>query len=174
MSTWVALFTFVFAVLVQSTAGVDPWLFSSHVDWLLVTVTAWAIVRGPDQVLVTAPPAAILAGLLGAGSMGTPLLTLIVPVGLAMLMRNGTRGDRLPALALTIMAATLWALVLDLVIDFLSGAHAIQLSGFGSVLAGTATLNLAAATLLYLPFRLGRKPRLREPTRVGLSYEIDG
>jgi rod shape-determining protein MreD len=173
MSRLLALLTFLLAALVQTTAGAGPWFFGVHVGWLLVTVTTWAIVRGPDEVFTTAPPAAILAGLLGDGPIGTPLLALLAPVGLAVLLRDAVRARRWPALALAIVASTICAFFLGLIVDFIGGDHAIDLSGFGSLLGRSVLLNLGVATMLFFPLRVSQKPQLREPTRVGLSYETE-
>jgi hypothetical protein len=152
--------------ILQSTTVASPDLFGAHADVLLVLVLTWALVRSCQEVMVAAPPAALLAGLLGAGPVGAPLLILLAPVGLALFLRQ--RGStNLIALGLSVGGCTLWALLVNLCSDFMVGQHTLRLAGLGAVLVGALLLNLALALLLYWPLRVMRRQQVQR--RAGLS-----
>ena len=154
--------------ILQSAAIPSPHVYGAHADLLLVLVALWALLRSSEEVMAAAPPAALLAGLLGAGAIGTPLLVLIAPVGLALLLRPRGKSGLAPLLCV-VAASTTWALLVNLSVDFMSGQHALHLSGIGSVLLGALILNSALALVLYGPVRLVRKRHLVRRTQLSLG-----
>lgn len=154
--------------ILQSADVPSPSLFGAHADLLLVLVAAWALLRSSDEVMVAAPPAALLAGLLGAGPIGAPLLVLIAPVGLALLLRQRER-NHLPGLVLLVAVSTIWALLITLGADFMSGQQALHLGGAGGVLLGAVVLNLTLALVIYWPLRFVRKRQLLRKAGLSLS-----
>lgn len=169
----VALVVFVAAVFVQTAPGPHISVLGAQADLLMVAVAAWAFARGHEEVMQTAPPAAVLAGLLEPGPIGVPLLSLLAPIGLAMLFRSRHHSERLPALLLAVLASTIWVFILGVSADLLSGQGFDRLAGAGATLLGMVALNLLAATLFYQPLRLARKGVPVKRTRVGLTYDLE-
>ena len=118
---------------------------------------------------MAAPPAALLSGLLGAGPIGVPLLSLLTPVALALAIRDANPNPRLPSLCLAMAISTVAALATELVVQFLAGGRTIQLSGIGSVLIGATVVNTLFAAAIYWPLCLGRKRKLVRRARLSLS-----
>jgi cell shape-determining protein MreD len=144
-------------------------MFGARADFVLIMATSWAVVRSPEEAMIAAPPAALIAGLLGAGPIGVPLLALITPMALALGIRDGNPNPRLPSLCLAMAISTVAALAEELTVQFLTGGHTIQLTGIGSVLIGATLLNTLLAAALYGPLCIGRKRKLARRARLSLS-----
>lgn len=164
----VALPLFLVAAIVQASTGAGPQLLGARPDLLLVLVTTWAIVRSPEETMLAAPPAALLAGMLGAGAVGIPVLAILLPIALALLLRS-SRQNRLATLVVAVTLATAWLVLLDLTISFLTGEHGLRLSGVGHILAAELTLNLGLAVVFFLPLRFNRRRQMRRRSRLSLS-----
>lgn len=143
-----------------SAAIPTPDLLGAHVNLLLVFVATWAVMRSSGEMMLAAPPAALLAGLLGPGSLGAPLLTLLAPVGLATLAHHQQRRPSVLLLGLVVVVSTVWGLLVALATNLLDGSPSLDLGGIVRVVAGAVLINLIAAFVLYWPLRLTRK---REP-----------
>jgi hypothetical protein len=157
------------AALLQLALAPILGVLGGHGDLFLVLVAGWALIRSPEEVMIAGPPSALLAGLLGAGPIGVPILALMVPIGMAMLLRAGGAMPRLPSLVATVALSSAAAVMLDLVVQFLSGARSLDLAGFGTVLAGATALNVFLATVIYWPLRVGRQRKLVRRTHLSLS-----
>ncbi len=164
-----ALPFFLAAALLQATIGPMLSIFGGHLDILLVLVAGWAVVRSPEEAMIAGPPAALLTGLLAASPIGTPILALIAPIGLALLLRSGGATPRLPSLCAVAAIGSATAIGLDLAIQFVSGARDFIFSGLVPVTLGATLLNVLLAAALYRPLCIGRKRKLVRRTRLSLS-----
>lgn len=164
-----ALPFFLAAALVQPTLVPMISLFGGHPDIVLILGAGWAVVRSPEEAMIAGPPAAVLAGLLSAGPIGTPVLALIAPIGLALLLRSGGATPRLPSLCAVAALSTVAAMGLDLTVQFLSGARDFIFSGLVPVTLGAMVLNVLLAAAIYRPLCIGRKRKLVRRARLSLS-----
>lgn len=164
-----ALPFFLAAALLQPTIAPMLSLFGGHPDLVLILAAGWAVVRSPEEAMIAGPPAAILAGLLAAGPIGTPVLTLLVPIGLALLLRSGGATPRLPSLCAVAAVSSLAAIGLDLTVQFLGGARDFIFTGLVPVTLGAMLLNILFAAAIYRPLCIGRKRKLVRRTRLSLS-----
>jgi rod shape-determining protein MreD len=164
-----ALPIFLAAALLQCALIPGFGLFGARADFVLIVATSWAIVRSPEEAMVAAPPAALLVGLLGAGPIGIPLLSLLTPMALALAVRDGNPNPRLPSLCLAMVVSTVAAFAIELTVQFLAGGHTIQLTGVPWVLLGTTLLNTLFAAAIYWPLCIGRKRKLVRRARLSLS-----
>jgi cell shape-determining protein MreD len=164
-----ALPFFLVAAFAQATVGPMVGLFGGHPDLVLVIAAGWAVLRSPEEAMIAGPPAAIIAGLLGAGPIGTPVLALIAPIGLALLLRSGGATPRLPSLCAAVAIGSVVTLGLDLTVQFLSGARDFIFTGLLTVTLGAALLNVLFAAAIYRPLCIGRKRKLVRRTRLSLS-----
>jgi hypothetical protein len=119
--------------------------------------------------MLTAPPAALIEGLLGPGPIGTPILALLAPVSIALWLRSGGAVPRFPSVIAVVAVSTCVALALDLGVQFLGGARGFDLSGLGPVLVGATALNVLCAALMYWPLKIGRPRKLARRARLSLS-----
>ncbi len=157
------------AVMLQLALAPSLSLLGGHADLLLVAAAAWSLVRSPQEVMIAAPPAAVLEGLLGAGPIGTPVLTLLAPVAIALWLRGGGAVPRFPSVIAVVAVSTCVALALDFGVQFLGGARGFDLAGLGPVLIGATVLNVLCAALLYWPLKIGRPRKLARRARLSLS-----
>jgi cell shape-determining protein MreD len=164
-----ALPFFLAAALIQPALAPTISLFGGHPDIVLMLITGWALVRSPEEAMVAGPPAAILSGLLSAGPIGTPLLALLVPIGLALLLRSGGANPKLLSLCAVACVASVFAIGLDLTVQFLSGERDFIFAGLGAVTLGATILNLAIAVAMYPLLCIGRKRKLVRRARLSLS-----
>lgn len=164
-----ALTVFLLAALLHLALVPVVTLFGGHADIFLVVVTTWALVRSPEEAMLAGPPAALLVGLLGAGPIGTPILALMPPVGLAILLRNGGALPRLPSVGAVMAAVSVAAPMLELVVQFLGGARSFDFAGLASVFTGAILLNVLLAAMIYWPMKIGRKRKLVRRARLSLS-----
>jgi rod shape-determining protein MreD len=164
-----ALPFFLAAALIQPAVSPTISLFGGHPDFVLMLVAGWALVRSPEEAMVAGPPAAILAGLLSAGPIGTPLLALLLPIGLALLLRSGGANPRLPSLCAVACVTSIFAVGLDLTVQFLSGERDFIFTGLATVTLGATVLNLALALAMYPLLCIGRKRKLVRRARLSLS-----
>jgi rod shape-determining protein MreD len=164
-----ALCIFVVAALLQIALGPMLALSGGHADLLLVVVAGWALLRSPEEAMIAGPPAALLVGLLEAGPIGIPILTLILPIGMALMLRSGGAIPKLPSLVLVVGVSSLVGVLVDLIVQFLSGARGFDFGGFVPVLLGAAALNIVLCVLSYRPLCIGRKRKLVRRTRLTLS-----
>jgi rod shape-determining protein MreD len=164
-----ALPFFLAAALFQAAFIPSFEIFGARADFVLIVATSWAVIRSPEEAMVAAPPAALLAGLLGAGPIGVPLLALLTPMALALGIRSGNPNPRLPSLCLAVAISTVAALATELIVQFLTGGHTIQLTGIGPVIFGATLLNTLLAAAMYYPLCIGRKRKLARRARLSLS-----
>lgn len=164
-----ALPFFLAAALLQAALIPGPGLLGAHADFVLVLATGWAVVRSCEEVMLVAPPAALLVGLLGAGPLGAPLLGLLPPIALALGVRDRNPNPRLLSVCIVMMLSTAAAVGLELTIRFLSGEQRLDLAGLGPVLIGEILLNTLLVTVIYRPLCVGRKRRLARRTHLSLS-----
>jgi rod shape-determining protein MreD len=164
-----ALPFFLIAALIQPALAPTLSLFGGHPDFVLVLIAAWALVRSPEEAMVAGPPAAILSGLLSAGPIGTPLLALMLPIGLALLLRSGGANPRLPSLCAVVCATSILAVGLDLTVQFLEGERDFIFTGLAAVTLGAMILNLVIAVAIYPLLCIGRQRKLVRRTRLSLS-----
>jgi cell shape-determining protein MreD len=164
-----ALPFFLVAALFQAALGPSISLFGGHADLLLMVIAGWAVVRSAEEAMVAGPPAALLAGLLGAGPIGTPLLALMAPIGLALTLRGGGATPRLPSLGAVAVVSGVAAILLDLTVQFLGGERQFHFTGLGSILIGATILNVIFAAAIYRPLCIGRHRKLVRRARLSLS-----
>jgi rod shape-determining protein MreD len=164
-----ALPFFLAAAVIQPVFAPTISLLGGHPDFVLMLIAGWALVRSPEEAMVAGPPAAILAGLLSAGPIGTPVLALLVPIGLALLLRSGGGTPRLPSLCAVAAATSIVAVGLDLTVQFLSGERDFMFTGIWAVTIGSTILNLLIAVAMYPLLRIGRKRKLVQRARLSLS-----
>ncbi|HTE83912.1 MAG TPA: hypothetical protein VK821_04200 [Dehalococcoidia bacterium] len=164
-----ALPYFLAAALLQATIGPMFSLLGGHPDLVLIVVAGWAVVRSPEEAMIAGPAAAILAGLLAAGPIGTPVLALLTPIGLALILRSGGATPRLPSLCAVACLSSGAAIGLDLTAQFLSGARDFTFSGLLPVTLGAMILNVLLAAAIYRPLCIGRKRKLVRRTHLSLS-----
>jgi cell shape-determining protein MreD len=165
----VALPIFLMAALLQQAIAPAFQLFGGHANLLLVVVAGWALIRSAEEAMIAGPPAALLAGLLGAGPIGTPLLALIAPIAMALTLRSGGAMPKLPSLCGVLCLSSVTAIVVDLIVEFLSGGRSFDFAGFIPIVAGATLLNLVIGLILYRFLCIGRKRKLVRRTRLSLS-----
>jgi hypothetical protein len=164
-----ALAVFLIAALVQGVVAPAFHLFGGHGDIVLVVVASWALLRSAEEAMVAGPPAAILAGLLAAGPVGTPVLALITPIALALTLRSGGAMPKLPSLAMVLAASSVAAILVDLVVQFLGGGRNFGFGGLLPTVIGATILNVLIGAILYRFLCIGRKRKLVRRTRLSLS-----
>lgn len=157
------------AVMLQAALAPSLSILGGRADLLLVAAAAWSLVRSPQEVMIAAPPAALLEGLLGPGPIGTPILALLAPISVALWLRSGGAVPRFPSVIAVVAVSTCIAFALDLGIQFLGGARAFDLSGLGPVLVGATALNVVCAACIYWPLKIGRPRKLARRARLSLS-----
>lgn len=164
-----ALPFFIAAALLESALFPLPGLLGARADLLLTLAASWAVVRSCEEVMIAAPPAALLVGLLGTGPIGVPLLAMLSPVGLALALRHRNPNPKLASVCTVVALSTVIAIAVELVVRFLGGEQRFNLAGIGTVLAGETIANTLLAAVAYRLLCIGRKRKLARRTRLSLS-----
>jgi len=156
MTTLLLLLLALAAVLVDLSVAPGATLFGVRPQFTLVLITLWAALRPDLEVMLLAPAAGLLLGLLGNELLGASVLALAPVVVVSMSIHTRITERRLPLTLSVVAAGTVAFAVTHAIIGRFGGASVLPaLSWLGAVLA-LALLNTGLAAALYWP--LSRLP----------------
>ena len=139
------------AVLVDLAFAPGAALFGVRPQFTLVVIALWAALRPDLEVMLLAPVAGLLLGLLGNETLGASVLALAPAVVLGLAIRGRSTHRRLILTMGLVVVSTLAFAVVFLLVQMLAGARpALGLEWFG-VLSRLSLVNALLAAALYWP-----------------------
>ena len=166
MSTALLVLLALAAVLVDIAFAPGATLLGMRPQLTLVTVALWAALRPSAEVMLLAPVAGLLLGLLSSEPLGVSVLALAPVVVFSSFSPQRSTGRRLGFSIGLVIAGTLAYALVHLVFSRLLG-QAMPI-GFGTVwrLFALAVVNSALAAVLYFPLaRMSGDPSVRTELR---------
>jgi rod shape-determining protein MreD len=156
MSTVLLLALAFASVLVDVAAAPGAELFGVRAQFTLVLVALWSVLRPPAEVMLLAPAAGLLLGLLGNEPLGVSVLAL-APVVLLGLSTNSRSTERrvFSSIVLVVAGTLAYALVHAVLGGIAGGPFPLEL-GSVRVLLTLCLVNTLLAAVLYWP--LARLP----------------
>lgn len=139
------------SVLVDVAAAPGAEIFGVRAQFTLVLVALWSVLRPSAEVMLLAPAAGLLLGLLGSEPLGVSVLAL-TPIAVLGLSSNSRSTERrvLTSIGLVVAGTLAYALIHGFVSGLLGGPFSLGIDRLRSLFA-LCLVNAALAAVLYWP-----------------------